>query len=101
MGISQWSSPVHDDRCVGGLLAYLSSRDVVTQGVESPAEEGGLLVEEAPPGGQALGRGPQQTGPQSLSERLGQGGLTWRERGVGEGRWKEGGRKRGGRGVRK
>lgn len=74
---SRMSLPVNDDWCLHGLLAYLPRCDVVPQGVEGPAHEGWLPIKAGPPGGQALGRGPQQTGPQSLPQRLSQSGLTW------------------------
>lgn len=73
---SQLSLPVNDDRCLHALLAYLLCCDVVPQSVEGPADEGRLPIKAGPQGGQALGRGPQKSGPQSIPQRLSQSGLT-------------------------
>ena len=73
-------SPVYDDGSMRGLLAHLLCCDVVPQGVEGPADEGRLPIKDGPPGGEALGRGPQQPGPQSLPQRLSQRGLPCDER---------------------
>ena len=72
--------PVDDDGSLRGLLAHLLRCDVVPQGVEGPADEGGLPIKDGSPGGEALGRGPQQPGPQSLPQRLSQSGLPCDER---------------------
>lgn len=73
---SQLSLPVNDDRCLHALLSYLLCCDVVPQSVEGPADEGRLLIKAGPRGGQALGRRPQESGPQSIPQRLSQSGLT-------------------------
>lgn len=74
---SQLSLPVNDDRCLHTLLAYLYCCDVVPQSVESPADEGRLPIKAGPHGGQAMGRGPQKRGPESIPQRLSQSCLTY------------------------
>ncbi len=75
-GTSQPPLPVNDDRRLHALSADLFCRDVVPQSVEGPADEGRLPIKAGPPGGQALGRRPQKSGPQSIPQRLSQSGLT-------------------------
>lgn len=72
----QLSLPVNDDRCLHALLAHFLSCDVVPQSVEGPADEGRLPIKAGPQGGQTLGRGLQEGGSKSISERLSQRGLT-------------------------
>lgn len=73
---SQPSLPVDDDGCLRALLADLFRCDVVPQSVEGPTNDGRLLIKAGPKEGQALGRGPQKSGPQSVPQRLSQSGLT-------------------------
>lgn len=73
---SQLSLPVNDDRCLHALLDDLFRCYVVPQSVEGPTDEGRLLIKAGPQGRQALGRGQQKSGPQSILQRLSQSGLT-------------------------
>lgn len=73
---SQLFLPVNDDRRLHALLDDLFRCDVVPQSVEGSTDEGRLLIKAGPEGGQALGRGPQKSGPQSILQRFSQSGLT-------------------------
>lgn len=73
---SQLPSPVNNDGPLHALLAHLLCCDVVPKSVEGPPDEGRLLIKTGPPRGQALGRGAQKSGPQSVPQRFSQSSLT-------------------------
>lgn len=71
------SLPVNDYRCLHGLLMDFLHCYVVPQGIKGPSDEGRLSIKEGPQGRQALRRGPQESGPEGVLQRLCQSGLTW------------------------
>ena len=69
--------PVYNDRSLWWLPGYLPSGDVVPQGIEGSADEGGLTVKAWSQWSQAVGRGPEQRSIHGLLQRLRQCCFTW------------------------